>query len=155
MGNGAPRLGKRLRLGIEIGSHWPRGLVKDVKLDKVFEGGSAVTANPLASNSNLLSPPQIKWECIGLRIREAYSPGEGLQKPGPPRLGLSLALACSSSQLSFQLVFIFFCRWTPCGRAWMLPPAPEPHPLSFITPESDHQAREGLQLSLVGAHSWL
>lgn len=31
-----PRLGKRLGLGIEFGSYFPRGLVKDVKVDKVL-----------------------------------------------------------------------------------------------------------------------
>lgn len=57
-----PRLGKRLGLGIEFGSYFPRGLVKDVKVDKVFYSDSKF----LSKHSDPLILAQIKGEYIGL-----------------------------------------------------------------------------------------
>lgn len=40
------RIKARLRLELETGRHMPRGLVEDVKVDKVSKGGLIATANP-------------------------------------------------------------------------------------------------------------
>lgn len=46
MGHQGLGIEARLRLELEIGRHMPRGLVEDVKVDKVSQGGFIATANP-------------------------------------------------------------------------------------------------------------